>query len=87
MANFCLSPEISGWNSLVLCDYVPCPTQISGINLLFVHVVVTIAKLLGPVVVKAIVAVSLLMKQQLLIINRYRAPCDSVENPRSTEEM
>ena len=74
MANYCLSPEISGLNSLVLCDYVPYPTLIKGIILLFVHIVVSIVKLLEPGVVKAIVAVSLLMKQQFLIINRYRAP-------------
>lgn len=41
-------------------------------SLLFAHLVVTIAKLLGPGGAKAIVADSLLMKQQLLIINRSR---------------
>jgi hypothetical protein len=40
------------------------------IFLLFVHLVVTIAKLLDPDGVKAIVTESLLMKQQLLIVNR-----------------
>jgi hypothetical protein len=44
--------------------------------ILFVHLLVTIAKLLGPGGAMAIVADSLLMKQQLLIINRsrHRAP-------------
>ena len=40
--------------------------------ILFVHLFATIAKLLGPGGAKAIVADSLLMKQQLLIINRSR---------------
>jgi hypothetical protein len=43
-----------------------------SIFLLVVHLVVTIAKLLGPGGAKAIVADSLLMKQQLIIINRSR---------------
>ena len=43
-----------------------------SIFLLLVHLVVTIAKLLGPGGAKAIVADSLLMKQQLLIIRRSR---------------
>jgi putative transposase len=40
--------------------------------LLLAHLLTTLAKLLGPGGVKAIVADSLLMKQQLLIINRSR---------------
>ena len=39
---------------------------------LFAHLLTTLAKLLGPGGAKAIVADSLLMKQQLLIINRSR---------------
>ena len=39
---------------------------------LLVHLLTTIAKLLGPGGAKAIVADSLLMKQQLLVINRSR---------------
>ena len=39
---------------------------------LLAHLLTTIAKLLGPGGAKAIVADSLLMKQQLLIINRSR---------------
>ena len=39
---------------------------------LLVHLLTTLAKLLGPGGAKAIVADSLLMKQQLLIINRSR---------------
>jgi glutamyl-tRNA reductase len=42
-------------------------------NSLFVlHLLVTIAKLLGPGRAKAVVAKSLLVKQQLLVINRSR---------------
>ena len=39
---------------------------------LFIHLLVTIAKLLGPGGAKAVVADSLLMKQQLLVIDRSR---------------
>ncbi len=41
------------------------------LTLLF-HLLITIAKLLGPGGAKAVVADSLLMKQQLLVINRSR---------------
>ena len=46
------------------------------LHALLAHLLATIAKLLGPGGAKAIVADSLLMKQQLLIINRsqQRAP-------------
>ena len=40
--------------------------------LILAHLLTTLAKLLGPGGAKAIVADSLLMKQQLLIINRPR---------------
>ena len=40
--------------------------------ILFVHLLTTIAKLFGPGGAKAVVADNLLMKQQLLIINRSR---------------
>ena len=40
--------------------------------LLLAHLLTTIAKLLGPGVARAVVADSLLMKQQLLVINRSR---------------
>jgi hypothetical protein len=39
---------------------------------LLIHLLTTLAKLLGPGGAKAIVADSLLMKQQLLVINRSR---------------
>jgi hypothetical protein len=39
---------------------------------LLVHLLTTVAKLLGPGGARAIVADSLLMKQQLLVINRSR---------------
>ena len=39
---------------------------------LLAHLLTTIAKLLGPGGVRAVIADSLLMKQQLLIINRSR---------------
>jgi hypothetical protein len=40
--------------------------------LMLAHLLTTLAKLLGPGGARAIVADSLLMKQQLLIINRSR---------------
>ena len=40
--------------------------------ILLLHLQVTIAKLLGPGGAKAVVADSLLMKQQLLVFNRSR---------------
>ena len=43
-----------------------------GLLLMLAHLLTTLAKLLGPGGAKAIVANSLLMKQQLLIINRSR---------------
>ena len=43
-----------------------------GLLLMLAHLLTTLAKLLGPGGAKAIVADSLLMKQQLLIINRSR---------------
>jgi hypothetical protein len=39
---------------------------------LFAHLLSTIAKLLGPGSARAVISDSLLMKQQLLIINRSR---------------
>jgi hypothetical protein len=41
---------------------------------LFAHLLATLAKLLGAGDAKAIVADNLLMKQQLLIVNRSRCP-------------
>ncbi|MEN8131081.1 MAG: integrase core domain-containing protein [Pseudomonadota bacterium] len=43
-----------------------------GLLILLAHLLTTIAKLLGPGGTKAVVADSLLMKQQLLVINRSR---------------
>jgi hypothetical protein len=40
--------------------------------LMLAHLLTTLAKLIGPGEARAIVADSLLMKQQLLIINRSR---------------
>jgi len=40
--------------------------------ILLLHLLITIAKLLGPGGAKAVVTDSLLMKQQLLVINRAR---------------
>jgi hypothetical protein len=45
---------------------------------LLAHLLTTIAKLLGPGGVRAVVADSLLMKQQLLVINRSRRRAPNV---------
>ena len=50
---------------------LPCLTM-KDLVFLLVHLLTTLAKLLGPGGAKAIVADSLLMKQQLLVINRSR---------------
>jgi hypothetical protein len=44
----------------------------SNLVVLFVHVMVTIARLLGPGGIRSVVAESVLVKQQLLILNRSR---------------
>jgi hypothetical protein len=40
--------------------------------ILFVHVIATLARLLGPGGIRSVVAESVLVKQQLLILNRSR---------------
>ena len=47
--------------------------MIRELALLFIHLVVTIARLLGPGGARSVVAESLLVKHQLLILNRSRA--------------
>ena len=41
--------------------------------ILFIHVIATLARLLGPGGIRSVVAESVLVKQQLLILNRSRA--------------
>src|SRR4030088_102389 len=45
----------------------------SNLVVLFVHVMATVARLLGPGGVRSVVAESVLVKQQLLILNRSRS--------------
>ena len=52
--------------------------------ILLAHLLTTIAELLGPGGVRTIVADSLLMKQQLLIVNRSRRRAVLPENPYHT---
>jgi hypothetical protein len=47
-------------------------TELKRLLVLLVHLLTTVAKLLGPGGARAVVADSLLMKQQLLVINRSR---------------
>src|SRR6266705_6732019 len=44
----------------------------SNLVVLFVHVIATLARLLGPGGIRSVVAESVLVKQQLLILNRSR---------------
>src|SRR5205807_1763822 len=44
----------------------------SNLVILFIHFIVTLARLLGPGGVRSIVAESLIVKRQLLIVNRSR---------------
>ena len=48
-------------------------SQMRDLAILFIHLVVTVARLFGPGGARSIVAESLLVKHQLLIINRSRA--------------
>jgi hypothetical protein len=50
---------------------LPC-SAMKDLLVLLAHLLTTIAKLLGPGGAKAVVADSLLMKQQLLVISRSR---------------
>jgi len=50
---------------------LPCPAM-KGLPILLIHLLTTIARLIGPGGVKAVVADSLLMKQQLLVMYRTR---------------
>ncbi len=58
-----------GWTCSCRLSALVCPAM-KDISLLLAHLLTTIAKLLGPGGERAIVAESLLTKQQLLIINR-----------------
>ena len=50
--------------------------------ILFIHLLATIAKLLGPGGARAVAAESLLVKHQLVILNRR---CDRAPNLRPTD--
>src|SRR5215469_9009285 len=51
---------------------------------LFIHFIATLARLLGPSGVRSVVAESLLLKHQLLIVNRSR---QRMPNLRSSDRM
>jgi putative transposase len=48
---------------------------------LFVHVIVTLTRLLGPGGIRSVVAESVLVKQQLLILNRSRQRAPNLRAP------
>ena len=73
ISNYLLSPEHSNYDSLVPKRVLQYPSlSMKDLLLLLAHLLSTIAKLLGPGGPKSVVAQSLLMKQQLLIVNRSR---------------
>ena len=47
-------------------------TEMRDLVILFVHVIATLARLLGPGGIRSVVAESVLVKQQVLILNRSR---------------
>ena len=52
--------------------------------ILFVHIIATLARLLGPGGIRSVVAESVLIKQQLLILNRSR---QGSPNLRSSDRL
>ena len=49
--------------------------------ILLVHLIATLARLMGPGGLRSVVAESVLVKQQLLILNRSRRRAALVHNP------
>jgi putative transposase len=54
--------------------------KMRNLVMLFVHVIVTLARLLGPGGIRSVVAESVLVKQQLLILNRSRQRSPHLHN-------
>jgi len=50
---------------------LPC-TRMKEIVILFIHLLTTMAKVLGPGSAKSVIAENLLLKQQLLVVTRSR---------------
>ena len=55
--------------------------------ILLVHLLTTVAKLLGPGGAKAIIAENLLLKQQLLVVTRSRRRAPNLSTCRSSESI
>ena len=66
-----------GWR-IVISPKIPhdfpscCHSSMCNLAVLFFHFIATLARLLGPGGVRSLVAESLLLKHQLLIVNRSR---------------
>ena len=78
-----------GWRIVVLpiipYDSLPCyHSLMHHLVVLFVHFIATLARLLGPGGVRSLVAESLLLKHQLLIVNRSR---QRTPNLRSSDRI
>ncbi len=73
VANSQLSSENDSLGNLAIALDLPYPCfPMKDLIMLFLHLLATIARLLGPAGAQADVADSLLMKQQFLIVNRSR---------------
>ena len=63
---------------IVICGTTPCDSkfcydrEMRDLFILFVHVIATLARLLGPGGLRSVVAESIIVRQQLLILNRSR---------------
>ncbi len=73
-------PMIQCISSLVHPNRIDCDASvIRDLTILFIHLLVTVARLFRPDGVRSIVAESLLVKHQLLILNRSRKRASSLK--------
>ena len=56
-------------------------SNMKDIVILLVHLLTTVAKLLGPGGTKAVIAENFLLKQQLLVVTRSRRRAPNVQRP------
>ena len=67
-----------------------CPScyhsSMRNLAVLFIHLLATLARLLGPAGVRSLVAESLLLKHQLLILNRSRQRSPNLSSERSLHD-
>jgi hypothetical protein len=61
-------------------------SSMRNLAVLVIHLIATLARLLGPGGVRSLVAESLLLKHQLLIVNRSRQRSRMVKNLKCVEK-